>query len=139
MDTMRNNRYNFLNHACRMNAPPEFHLLLAGFVLLTRFNQPGVTNIAAVPAGERPVLDEVGVHHYFDEDIEQGNSLKLLKLIVADLAQLLVKSLGVSELQQVLPHGIEFVALKHVRQPPSIEYHELRLNGLFGGRNGPEV
>ena len=68
-----------------------------------------MANVAAIPAGERPVLDELGVYDDFDEDVEQGNDLKLLELVVADLAQLLVKSLGISDLQQVLPHGVEFV------------------------------
>src|SRR5215475_3310882 len=98
-----------------MYAPPEFRVLLTGFVLLTRLDQPSMANVTPVPAGERPVRDELGIGHHFDEDIKKGNGLKLLELVVADLAQLLVKSLGVSDLQQVLPHGIEFVALKHVR------------------------
>src|SRR5437763_1946470 len=117
MGTMRNIRYNFLNCACCMHAPPEFYMLLAGLFLLTRLNQPRVTNSTTFPAGEWPIRDDLGVRHNFDEDIEQGNGLKLLELVVADLAQLFVKSLEVSDLEQVLPHRVEFIALKHVWWP----------------------
>src|SRR5262249_48596225 len=125
MGTAKNHAAGFQNHSCFIIASPLYvHYspdsvchLLAGFILPTRLNQPRVTNITAVPARERPILDDFGIDHYFDEDVEQRNSLKLLELVVADLAQLVVKSLGVSDLQQVLPHGVEFVALKHVRQP----------------------
>src|SRR5262249_41802145 len=111
MGTMRNKREDFLNRACRMYAPPEFHVLLAGLVLFTRTEEPGGANVAATPAGERPVRNDLGVYHHFDEDVEQGNSLKLLELVVADLAQLFVKSLGVSDLQQVPPHAVDGVVL----------------------------
>ena len=55
--------------------------LLAGLLLLTRFNKPGVAQVLTVPAGERLVLDDLGVHDHLDEHIKEGDNLELLKLI----------------------------------------------------------
>jgi hypothetical protein len=38
----------------------------ARLLLLTRLDQPGVANVASVPTGERPILNEPGIHHYLD-------------------------------------------------------------------------
>src|SRR5881409_1302503 len=78
--------------------------LFTRFLLLTRRNEKRVAHVPTVPAGKRPVLDDLGIHHHLDVHVEEGNNLKVVKLIVADLAQLLVKSLGVGHLQQVFPH-----------------------------------
>ena len=63
-----------------------FHGLFAGLFLLTRADEPSVANIATIPARERPVMNDLRIHHYFDAHIEEGYDLELLKLVVADLA-----------------------------------------------------
>ena len=63
-----------------------FHGLLAGLFLLTRADEPSVANIATIPARERPIIHDLGIHHHFDAHIEEGYDLELLKLVVADLA-----------------------------------------------------
>ena len=65
-----------------------FHGLFAGLFLLTRADEPSVANIATIPARERPIMNDLGIHHHFDAHIEEGYDLELLKLVVADLAQL---------------------------------------------------
>src|SRR6266567_6162579 len=62
-------------------------LLLTRLFLLTRLYQPGVANVATIPARERPILNDPGVHHHLDVHIEEGHDLEILELIVADLAQ----------------------------------------------------
>ena len=54
--------------------------LLTWLLLLTRTNEPGVAEVPTVPAGERPVLDDLGVHYHLDEHIKEGDNLALLKL-----------------------------------------------------------
>ena len=59
--------------------------LLARLLLLTRLDQPGVTNVTSVPARKGPILDDLGVHDYFDVYVEERDDLEVLEFIVADL------------------------------------------------------
>src|SRR5215471_16256507 len=81
--------------------------LLARLLLLTRADEKGVPHVAPIPAGERPVLDDLGIHHDLNGHIKERNDLKVVKLVVANLAQLLVIRLGVRDLQQVCPHLVD--------------------------------
>src|SRR2546428_5285273 len=85
-------------------AAPAYDLLHTRLLLLARGDQPGVADVAAVPAGEGPVVDDLGVHDHLDAHIEEGHDLKILELIVADLAQLRVPGHWVSDLHELLPH-----------------------------------
>jgi len=60
--------------------------LLARLLVLTCADEKGVPHVAPIPAGERPVLDDLGIHHDFDGHVEERNDLKVVKLVVADLA-----------------------------------------------------
>lgn len=55
--------------------------LLTWLLLFTRIDKVGVADVATVPAGERPVLDDLGVHYHLDEHLKEGDNLELLKLI----------------------------------------------------------
>src|SRR5262249_14617082 len=88
--------------------------LLTRLLLLTCTNEKRVPHVTPVPAGERPVFDDLGVRHHLDVHVEEGNDLKVVKLVVADLAQLLVKRLGIRYLQQVFPHFVDRIVLKPV-------------------------
>src|SRR5262249_34889829 len=108
--------------------------LLARRLLLARRNEERMPHVATVPAGERPVIDDLGVHHHLDVHVEERNDLKAFKLIVADLAQLLVIRLGVSDLQQVFPHLVDRIVLIPVwRRLARVEGGDLRLHRFFGG------
>src|SRR5215510_4248006 len=82
--------------------------------LRTRRNEKRMPHVATVPAGERPVLDDLGIHHDFDGHVEERNDLKVVKLVIADLAQLRVIRLGVRALQQVFPHLVDRIVLEPV-------------------------
>jgi hypothetical protein len=45
-----------------------------------------MAQVTAIPTGEGPVFHDLGIHHHLDEDIEEGDALELLELIVTDLA-----------------------------------------------------
>src|SRR5215475_6366025 len=106
-----------------MSPPPLLHsayspsplVLFTRLILRTRTDEKGVPHVPTVPAGERPVIDDLGIHHDLDIHIEERNDLKIFKLIVAKLAQLLVISLRVGDLQQVFPHLVNFIGLEPVR------------------------
>src|SRR5262245_47862056 len=95
----------FPNRVCPMIVPPYFLprplVLFTGLLLPTGRNEIRVANIATVPAGERPVLDDLRIHYHLDVYVKEGNNLKVFKLVVADLTQLFVIRLGVSDLQQI--------------------------------------
>jgi hypothetical protein len=58
-----------------------------------------VAQVPAIPAGEGPVHDDLGVHHYLDGHTEERDGLKILKLIVADLAEWLIVRFRVRSLE----------------------------------------
>src|SRR5262245_32556616 len=91
--------------------------LPTGCRLLARVNQPGVPDIASIPARERPVGDDFGVHDDLDKDVEQGDGLEILKFVSADLPQLGIPRFRIGELQQLFPHFVELIGLKHMRYP----------------------
>src|SRR5919109_2523509 len=47
--------------------------LLARLLLLTRRNEISVTDVATVPAGEGPVIYNLGIHHHLDVHVEERN------------------------------------------------------------------
>jgi hypothetical protein len=51
--------------------------LFARLLLLTRLDQEGVPDIAPVPAGKRPVLNDLGVRYHLDVHVEEGHDLKV--------------------------------------------------------------
>ena len=62
--------------------------------------------------------DDLGVHDHLNEHIEERDDLELLELVVADLAQLGLALRRVGHLQQVFPHLVDLIGLKHVRRRP---------------------
>src|SRR4029453_10826681 len=47
--------------------------LLTWLLLLTRTDEKGVPHVATVPAGERPVLDDLGIHHHLNIHVTAHN------------------------------------------------------------------
>jgi hypothetical protein len=62
-----------------------------------------VADVAAIPPGEGPVIDDFGVHDHLDPHLEEGEALALLERLGADLTPRRVPSRRVCPLHQVLP------------------------------------
>jgi len=120
--------------------PLRASALLTRLLLLTRRDAPDMANITAVPPREGPIRHDLGIHQYFNEYIEEGNDFEILKLVVANLAQLGVALLRIGHLDEFFPHGVDRVILKLVYTCLTrIEGGNLRLNGFFGWRSGAEI
>jgi hypothetical protein len=61
-------------------------MLLTRLLLFTRLDEPRVSDVAAIPPGKGPISNDLGVHDDLDEHIEERDDLKILKLVVANLA-----------------------------------------------------
>src|SRR5262245_10718052 len=69
-----------------LRTPRGRRRLLAGLLLLARHDSPGVADVAAIPAREWPIGDDPGIRDHLDEDVEEGDRLEALALVIADLA-----------------------------------------------------
>src|SRR6266508_409649 len=83
--------------------------LLTRLLRLTRTDEKRVADVPAVPAGEGPVIDDLGVHHDLDVHVEERDDLEVLELVVADPAQLRIVRLWIGDLQQLFPHAVDRV------------------------------
>src|SRR5687767_5224356 len=96
-----------------------------------------MTNITTVPPWEGPVIYNLGINQYFNIYIEEGDDFKVLKFVVANLAQLSLALCRVRDLEKFLPHGVDGVVLKRVDHGlTSIEEGNLCLYRFFGRRSG---
>src|SRR5262249_20177592 len=55
--------------------------LLTGLLLLARADEKRVADVPTVPPGEGPVLDDLGVHHDLDVNVEERDDLEVLELV----------------------------------------------------------
>ena len=53
--------------------------LLTWLLLLTGTEKVGVADVATVPPGKGPILDDIRVHHHLDVHVKEGNNLKVFK------------------------------------------------------------
>ena len=71
---------------------------LAGLRLFARANQPRMADITSIPPWKAPVLHDLRIHEDFDPHLKQRDRFKMVKFIVADLAELRIHRLRVSDL-----------------------------------------
>ena len=83
--------------------------LAAGVGLFAGGDQPGVADVAAVPAGEDPVVDDVRVEDYLDEHFVHRHILKFVELDIADFPQDFVALAQIGGVAQLVPQLEEFV------------------------------
>src|SRR6266511_5751095 len=114
--------------------------LLTRLLRLTRTDEKRVADVPAIPAGEGPVIDDLGVHHDLDVHVEERDDLEVLELVVADPAQLRIVRLWIGDLQQLFPHAVDRVVLEPVPYAlASVEPSDLRLHRLFRWDAAPDV